>query len=205
MPELILQVGFLNRIPDIPFRDCNGYKTIAPAITWQSINNVEIPQLYPVFPWGLYGVGLPDLDIAINTWKYGVDRPNQKNYISWHQDAIFCARLGLTEEAKQITLKKMTDSKRKYPTYWGPGHDWVPDHNWGGSGMIGLQEMLIQSVGDKIHLFPAWPKEWDVDFKLHAPNHTIVTCKLVKGQIKELQVYPEQRRKDIIIHNFINR
>lgn len=190
---------FLNRIPEIPLRECNGHITIAPAVTWQRINNIEIPQLYPVFPWGLYGIGLPNLDIAINTWKYGVDTPEQKHYISWHQDAIFCARLGLTEEAKSITLKKMTDSNRRFPTFWGPGHDWVPDHNWGGSGMIGVQEMLLQSVGDKIYLFPAWPQEWDVDFKLHAHHNTIIECHLEKGNINYLKVTPKEREKDIIL------
>lgn len=31
-------------------------------------------------------------------------------------------------------------------------------------------EMLIQTVGDKIHLLPCWPKDKDVCFKLHAPK-----------------------------------
>ncbi len=38
--------------------------------------------------------------------------------------------------------------------FWGPGYDWTPDHNWGGSGMIGLQEMLLQTNGNLILLFP---------------------------------------------------
>lgn len=194
--------GFLKRIPDLPFRERNGHKTIAPAVTWQRINNIEIPQLYPVFPWGLYGIGLPDLEVAVNTWKYGVDNADQKGYISWHQDAIFCARLGLTDEAKAVTLKKMTDSSRRYPTFWGPGHDWTPDHNWGGSGMIGVQEMLMQAVGEKIYLFPAWPQDWNVDFKLHAPDNTTVECSLKDGKIKRLVVTPESRKKDICLLHF---
>ena len=124
-----------SRLPVMPHREMNGHETIAPAEKWDSITNYEIPQLYPVFPWELYGVGKPGLQLAIDTWKYGVDNANQKNYISWHQDAIFCARMGLTEQAKSVTLKKLSDSPRRYPTFWGPGHDWVPDHNWGGSGM----------------------------------------------------------------------
>ena len=189
---------FARRIPDIPFRECQGHKTIAPAITWERINNVEIPQLYPVYPWGLYGIGLPDLEVAIDTWKYGVDNDDQKNYISWHQDAIFCARLGLTDEAKTLTLKKMTDAPRRYPTFWGPGHDWVPDHNWGGSGMIGIQEMLMQTVGDKIYLLPAWPKDWDVFFKLHAPDQTTVECVVEKGEIRKLHVSPESKKENVV-------
>jgi hypothetical protein len=191
----------LKRIPPIAFREKEGHKTISPAWVWQRINNQEIPQLYPVYPWGIYGIGKPDLEVAINTWKYGTDRPNQKNFISWHQDAIFCARLGLTEEAAAITIKKLRDSERRYPTFWGPGHDYVPDHNWGGSGMIGLQEMLMQTVGDKIILFPAWPVEWDVDFKLHAPNNTTVECSYKNGAVVGLKVTPESRSKDIVIYN----
>lgn len=190
---------FEQRIPDLPVRYCNGQRTLAPALAWERINNFEIPQLYSVFPWGLYGIGRPDLEIAINTWKYGVDRENQRGYISWHQDGIFCARLGLTEEAKEITLKKMTDSPRRYPTFWGPGHDWVPDHNWGGSGMIGIQEMLMQTVEEKIYLFPAWPREWNVNFKLHAPDNTIVECSVKNGKIQKLLVIPEVRKKDVVV------
>ena len=46
------------------FESFNGHTTIAPAKTWERINNTESPQLYPVFPWGMYGVGKPGLDTA---------------------------------------------------------------------------------------------------------------------------------------------
>ncbi|MEI6142143.1 MAG: DUF5703 domain-containing protein [Mariniphaga sp.] len=189
----------LKSIPPIAFREKDGHKTISPAWTWARINNQEIPQLYPVYPWGMYGIGKPDLEVAINTWKYGTDIPIQKNHISWHQDAIFCARLGLTDEAAAITIKKLQDSERRYPTFWGPGHDYVPDHNWGGSGMIGLQEMLMQTDNKKIYLFPAWPKSWDVSFKLHAPYQTTVEGVLKEGKVVSLKVVPEKRREDIEI------
>ncbi|RST31820.1 hypothetical protein HMF7854_13975 [Sphingomonas ginkgonis] len=141
-------------LPPFSFRVMEGRRTIAPARLWDRIQNVEIPQLYPVFPYGQYGIGRPDLQVAIDTWRVGVDTAAQKDIKSWHQDAIFCARLGLTEEAARLTARKLDDSGRRYPAFWGPGHDWAPDHNWGGSGMIGLQEMLMQTPGDAIHLFP---------------------------------------------------
>lgn len=193
--------GMLKRIPLISFRDKNGFKTISPAVTWARINNQELPQLYPVYPYGIYGIGKPDLEVAINTWKYGSDVAIQKNHISWHQDAIFCARLGLTDEAASITIKKLKDSDRRFPTFWGPGHDWVPDHNWGGSGMIGLQEMLLQTDDKKIFLFPAWPKDWSVSFKLHAPYNTTVEGVLTDGKLTSLQVIPESRKSDLVIMN----
>jgi hypothetical protein len=105
----------------------------------------------------------------------------------------------MTEEAADYNTRKLQDSQRRFPTFWGPGHDWVPDHNWGGSGMIGLQEMLMQTVDDKIVLFPAWPQEWDVDFKLHAPGNTTVEASLVNGKIEYLKVIPGSRRKDLLV------
>jgi hypothetical protein len=118
---------------------------------------------------------------------------------SWHQDGIFFARMGMTDAAVDYNLKKLEDSPRRFPTFWGPGHDWVPDHNWGGSGMIGLQEMLMQTIGDKIRLLPAWPKDWDVDFKLHAPLQTTVQGKVRAGKVIELKVTPDSRKKDVIV------
>jgi len=187
-----------SRLPEMPSREMKGHTTIAPAEKWDKIINVEIPQLYPVFPWGLFGVGKPNLQLAIDTWRFGVDNANQKDYVSWHQDAIFCARMGLTDEAASITIKKLRDSNRRFPTFWGPGHDWVPDHNWGGSGMIGLQEMLMQTTDDKIILFPAWPKSWDVSFKLYAPKNTTVECIYQNGKVTSMKITPENRRKDLI-------
>ena len=189
----------LKHIPPIPLREIEGHRTIAPAKSWDRINNTESPQLYPVFPWGIYGIGLPDLEIARNTWFYDPDVIRFRDYTGWKQDNIFAARLGLAKEASELTLLKLQDSGRRFPAFWGPGFDWVPDHNQGGSGMIGLQEMLMQTAGDKIYLFPAWPESWDVHFRLHAPGNTIVEAVLENGQLKSLSVSPETRRKDIIL------
>ncbi|MEC3908475.1 DUF5703 domain-containing protein [Tamlana sp. 2201CG12-4] len=193
---------FLESVPSIQFRDMNGHKTIAPATSWEYFSNQEIPQLYPVYPYGIYGLGKPDLQVAIDTWKYGIDDPIQKNYVSWHQDNIFCARLGLTDEAKALTIKKMQDSERRFPVFWGPGHDWVPDHNWGGAGMIGLQEMLLQTDGKEIRILPSWPKKWQVDFKLHAPYNTIVSASYNK-KIKNLNLTPYKRKEDVFMNEDI--
>lgn len=190
--------AMLDRIPPIPFREMRGHKTIAPAESWARIQNVEIPQLYPVFPYGIYGIGRPGLEVARNTWRYDSTAIKHRNHISWHQDNIFCARLGLTREAALITVKKLRDSPRRFPAFWGPGHDWVPDHNWGGSGMIGLQEMLMQTPGDKIILFPAWPESWDVHFRLHAPGNTVVEGVFKDGRLESLDVQPASRKKDVI-------
>ena len=186
------------RIPPLSYSNYNGHKTIAPALSWERINNVESPQLYPVYPWGIYGIGQPDLETAVNTYRYDTNAVKFRSHVGWKQDNIFAARLGLTEEAKRLTLLKLQNSGRRFPAFWGPGFDWTPDHNWGGSGMIGLQEMLMQTVNEKIYLFPAWPKDWDVHFKLHAPYQTTVEAVLKNGKLESLIVIPEHRKKDII-------
>jgi len=57
----------------------------------------------------------------------------------------------------------------------------------------------MQTVDKKISLFPAWPKEWDVSFKLHAPYNTTVEGALKNGQIVSMKVTPESRRNDLEI------
>lgn len=178
-------------------------QTISPAVSWERINNIETPQLYPVFPWRIYGVGKENLDIARDTYFYDPDAIKFRSHTGWKQDNIWAACLGLTEEAKRLTLAKLSNGPHRFPAFWGPGYDWTPDHNWGGSGMIGLQEMLLQTNGEQILLFPAWPKEWNVHFKLHAPDKTTVEATLKDGKVTDLKVLPESRKKDVVI--MINR
>lgn len=184
-------------VPPLPLRTVDGREMIAPAKTWERVNNVETPQLYPVFPWRIYGVGKEGLEIARNTYIYDTDAVKFRSHNGWKQDNIWAACLGLTDEARRLSLLKLADGPHRFPAFWGPGYDWTPDHNWGGSGMIGLQEMLLQTNGDELLLFPAWPHEWDVHFKLHAPGQTTVEAQLKDGKVVQLHVTPESRKKDI--------
>ena len=175
----------------------DGLKVIKPAQSWIRESNQELPQFYPLFPFNRFQLGDEEIPFFKNAYEKAPAFRKGKVQ-SWHQDGIQFARMGLTQEAADYNTKKLQDSPRHFPTFWGPGHDWVPDHNWGGSGMIGLQEMLMQTFDDQILLFPAWPKEWDVDFKLHSPGNTTVECSLKGGEIVRLEVTPGSRRADII-------
>lgn len=192
----------LNRIPDIPLRVVDGYTMIAPAKSWERINNVETPQLYPVWPWRFYGVTVSDstdLDIARNTYFHDPDALRFRSTTGWKQDNIWAACLGLTDEAYTLNSEKWTDGAHRFPAFFGPGYDWTPDHNWGGSAMIGLQEMLLQTDGEKIYIFPAWPLDRDISFRLHAPHGTVVDAELKEGKVTKLIVTPESRLKDIVL------
>lgn len=167
---------------------------IVPARLWERVQNVESTMLYPVFPWRIYGVGREGLDIARNTYLNDEYALQFRSHVGWKQDNIFAACLGLTDDAARLTAMKLADGPHRFPAFWGPGYDWTPDHNWGGSGMIGLQEMLMQEVGDTILLFPAWPEDWDVHFKLHASRNTTIEATLQDGKVN-YSVVPEDRRK----------
>lgn len=197
--------AMLKRIPPVPVREYEGRIMLAPAQAWARIQNSEAPQLYPVYPWCIYGVGRPGLDTAINTWYCDTQVVKYRSHAGWRQYNIFAARLGLTQEAAHYNKLKLANGPHRFPAFWGPGFDWTPDHNWGGSGMIGLQEMLLQTDGKKIYLLPAWPASWNVECKLHAPYQTTVELSVTGGKIRRLKVTPENRRQDVIIQsNWLN-
>ena len=191
--------SFMKRIPPMEYRELDGKMMIAPAKLWERVNNTETPQLYPVFPWKMFGVGKAGLDTAIHTYKYDPDALKFRSHVGWKQDNIWAARLGLADEAWKYTSLKLKDSGRRFPAFWGPGFDWVPDHNWGGSGMIGLQEMFIQEADGKIYIYPAWPTDIDARFKLHVSGNTIIEAEITGSKINIIKVTPENRRRDIVL------
>ena len=176
---------FKNRLPEIPLRTVGGDTCIAPAVVWARIQNVETPQLYPVFPWRVYGLGRGGLDIARNTYQKDPHALKMRTHIGWKQDNIWAACLGLTDEAVRLNMAKLADGPYRFPAFWDPGYDWAPDCNRGGGAMIGLQEMLLQETPDGEPLiFPAWPKDVDARFRLHATGGRIVDAEIKDGKVK---------------------
>jgi hypothetical protein len=87
----------------------------------------------------------------------------------------------------------------EFPAFWERGHDYMPDEDNGGNGENGLQEMLMQTSGRQITLLPAWPKNWNTEFKLHAPYETTVEGRVVNGKLVDLKVTPEARKSDVTV------
>jgi hypothetical protein len=199
-----LSTAMLGRLPELPTRDSDGHRVFAPAETFnpKPING-EDPQLYAVYPYELVHPGNEWWQVAQDTWDY--DDLKRRFLPCWGQTVIWAARLGRTEEVAKLVVEKMQDCGRPFPAFWGPGPDWVPDLDHGGSGAICLQEMLMQvdpsnaeqSPSGIIRLFPAWPLDWDVDFKLHAPGGTIVSVQFQGGRLVRLETTPAARRADI--------
>lgn len=185
------------KLPDLPTREVDGVRMLAPAAKFARKQNIENPELYAVFPFRLFTVGLPKIELATEALKHRWDKGN----FGWRQDDIFMAYLGLAEEAKTYITGRARnkDPNSRFPAFWGPNYDWVPDQDHGGVLLKVVQAMLIQSDGKKIILFPAWPKDWDVEFNLHAPFKTVLEGAYHNGKVERLRVTPEERAKDLVV------
>jgi len=188
-----------NELPPLPIGEKNGRRMLLSFEPGQDppSSNIENPELYAVYPFRLYGLGKPDLDLARNAFAARL-HPQQG---CWSQDPEHAALLGITDVAsKDVAFNFMRKSPRlKFPAFWAQGHDYDPDEDNGGNGEFGLQLMLMQADGRKILLLPAWPRDWNADFKLHAPLRTTVEGQVRNGKIVQLTVTPESRRADVEI------
>ncbi len=187
----------LSDLPSVPSKVKGNKRFLLPAEKYSTKRNTENPELYAVFPYRLFGVGKSELDIALETWR----RRCHKETSGWRQDAIQSAYLGLAGEAACDVGRNFAqkDPCSRFDAFWGPNSDWIPDQDHGSVASIALQRMLLQSEGKKILLLPAWPKDWDVDFKLHAPVNTTVEGQYSDGKFQKLKVTPRSRREDVKI------
>ncbi len=184
-------------LPPMPLRELNGRRALAPAAFFAQKSNVENPELYAVFPFRLFAFNRLHADWALNALEHRWDRGDA----GWRQDSIFMAYLGLADDARKslVARARSHDHGERFPAFWGPNFDWTPDQDHGGVLMKTFQAMLLQTDGDRIFLLPAWPKEWNVEFKLHAPKRTVVEGVYRDGRVQSLIVTPESRRADVTI------
>ena len=185
-------------LPPMPTRDVAGERVLAPAAELiGGKSNSENPELYAVFPYRVYGVGKPDIELARRTF----DHREVKGHNGWRQDDTQAAFLGLAATAREYVAKRFAEKHpgSRFPAFWGPNFDWIPDQDHGGNGLKALQTMLVQADGRTIRLFPAWPKAWDIDFKLHAPFKTTIRGTMRDGQLLTLEVDPPERRQDVTL------
>lgn len=205
--EKIWVESFRNTLPPLPTGPRDGKESVLIAKSYEKeYNQWEFPEMYAAWPYRRIGVTRPGtLDLARNTFttvqKPWADKVNNHDF-SWMPNIVNAAAIGAAEEAGRLAIDKLSDKNAqvRFPAFFGPGHDWLPDHNHGGSAMTGLQEMLLASEpkpDGKIYLLPAWPKDWDVQFKLHAPGGTVVECDYGNGKIRSLKVEPASREKDV--------
>jgi hypothetical protein len=59
--------------------------------------------------------------------------------------------------------------------------------------------MILNADGEKIYVLPAWPKDWNLHFKFHAPRRTTVEGRVRDGKLVGLVVTPKSRQKDVVL------
>lgn len=186
-------------LPELPVGIKDGHPVLLPYTGPQTATarNLENPELYAVYPFRLFGLGKNNLELARNTFDARAFRDKG----CWVQDPIQAAMLGLADVARVYVTYNLTrkDPDLKFPAFWATGHDYKPDEDNGGNGEQGLQQMLLQVDGKTIRLLPAWPDDWDADFKLRAPGGTTVEGSIEGGKLKRLVVTPASRRADVVV------
>jgi len=184
-------------VPEIPQRVNDDRHVLLPADQFSDPKNVENPELYAIFPFRLYGLGKPDLETARNTFA----TRRIKRAGCWHQDGIQAALLGDVDVARNALVKafSLQDPLLRFPAFWAPSNDYAPDQDNGGNGQNTLQKMIVQTNGNLIVLLPAWPEEWNLLFKLHAPRNTTLEGRVSNGKLEQLKVYPPERAQDVRI------
>jgi hypothetical protein len=196
LPPIPIGKTAKGKLPPLGIGDEDGIATILPAEKYGKAGNSENPELYVAFPYRLFGVGKPNFELAQNTFAARRSPANT----CWGQDGTQGAVLGMVSVAKKAAIAEFTNyGDQRFKWFWKPDHDWIPDLDNGGDGMITLQLMLMQCDDKRIQLLPAWPSEWTADFKLHAPYQTTVEGHVQNGKITNLKVTPTSRAKDIVV------
>ncbi|MEO0055436.1 MAG: hypothetical protein RLZZ50_1383, partial [Verrucomicrobiota bacterium] len=197
--------NFAARLPALPTLEQDGVRQLAPAEKFANCRNSEVPELYAVYPFRLVSFEKENAPLGLAA----LDRRAHRGPIAWRQDELFMAYLGRADDAADYLVKRVRNRgenligderhEMRFPSFWGPGYDWIPDQCHGGMIMAASQAMLLQTEGDKIFLLPAWPSRWNVDFKLHAPSRTVVEASVRDGKLVSLRVTPSARRADVIV------
>ena len=98
----------------------------------------------------------------------------------------------------------------KFNGFAGHFQDYAPalDHiTW---MRTAIDYMLIQNdfVSGKIYLFASWPCDWNVKYKFHAANNTVIIMDYAavdenKGKLNNFVVEPKERMNDVVFVNCI--
>jgi alpha-L-fucosidase 2 len=216
--------AFLKAMPEVPLRTIRGLNLLAVGENYNPGREIcESPELYSIYPFRQVCLGKDSLiQLARQSFSLrtvSIDGTADGQGVEtggWQSAPVQAAYLGLSREAARLASINFNDQfiawhdnvpkdkpfpnrpRARFPAFWECKMDGTPDNDHGANSVNTLQSMLLQSDGKKIFLLPAWPEEWDVNFKLHAPFNTTVECEYRDGKIQSLKVTPESRRADIV-------
>ena len=202
---------FRDELPPIPVgTDEEGLgPQILPGERYADKHNMENCALYAVFPYPQGALGGPLHEEA----QCAFDRRPMQKVGGWFQDAVQAALLGRADEAADLVTAALAPDEAseaqlaqrgfeitpglRFPGFFGPNADWVPDQDHGCVNSLALQRMLLQTQNGALRVLPAWPERWNVHFRLHAPGGTVVEAQYEDGRITQQQITPARRQRDV--------
>ena len=168
-------------------------------------SNVENPELYAVHPYRLATAARGDAD-ALAKARAAFKAMRFKGDSGWNQVAMDAALMGNAADARKYVVaraKTKPAAGYRFPVFAPHEQDYEPSGDHFAVFSNALQYMLIQRVdgegtedGDDVLLLPAWPCEWDVEFKVHAPRNAVVTGSLKNGTLA-YSVVPGDRQAHV--------
>ena len=192
----------LSELPPVPLQSLEGKECIAPAEKYEKKENFENGELYPVFPFHCFGVGHGTADIVKNTMEVRAN-PDSMECCCWSQDQIDWAYAGDAIKARDGLIKrfKTASPHHRFPFYGRENPDSCPDFDHFGSGATALQRMLVQETEEKIILLPAWPRNWDVSFKLCLRGNGTIEGEVKNGSLTQWDIFPKELSEKLVIHD----
>ncbi len=193
---------FRAEIPEVPTEMKNGRKLILPAekVIEKVKHNGEIPEIYPAFPFRCYGFALGTKDIVDWTMQNRINKDTFGNRC-WTHDQLGWVMAGNTKECAAGLIRRFrwATNALRFPVYGSELTDGIPDLDHFGCGSIAFQRMLVQEGQGKIYLLPAWPAEWNVDFKLHLQGGVVLTGTVKDGKLVTWNITPVARKADVVV------
>jgi hypothetical protein len=206
-PELITPenrsfwVKFKQELPPLPIS--KGRLNTAEDLFQGSETNNQ--NLWPIFPLRLYGYGLPDLPVAVDSFhdRRGKLSANDRN--AWRHDAPHAAYLGLADEARALLVLGVTNYRYRYEGFVSGEPDGLHCIEPLAIGKTALQAMILHpGAGNTLNLLNAWPAGWNAQFKLQAPQRTTVQGNIATRQVTDLVVTPASRAADVKVRTNFN-
>jgi len=195
-----------NLLPALPL-DAAG--NIAPAkILSTGSHNSEGPELFAIHPHRVFTVGrevASNTNISIGRNTVASSAWAKSGNSGWNYGINAMALIGDSMGAAAALLERVLMSPAagyRFPAFAPHLQDFDPSADHFANMNRALQEMLIQSGEDgffnpTIVLFPAWPCEWDVSFKLWGTLNTTVEVVYAGGKLLSLLVEPSNRASSV--------
>lgn len=154
--------------------------------------NSENVELDVIYPFAQAGLGLPNLEKAIATYH---QRVHPSSY-GWDWTPVCAARLGLADEAARKVAEHARNTQHWPQGWWdSPSSPYFanglvdcPYFDSAGVNATTTTEMVLQSYGEVIRVWPATPSGWTGAYRLRAETGFMVVSEFAAGTTQYVEL-----------------